>query len=153
MIVVAGDHDLLVEVRDRDIMVSTQQLIAHWPFWQKAGHLGVTTVPFPAPTYRQLAQGRRLIQGHDKQRGCGKRGGEPRGWCGFYRKANSTHEGSRACFRAGRRSGPNGGLWRLGEIYRTTLANLKSIPYPTLVVNGIYDEMIPVQNSLEGCGT
>jgi pimeloyl-ACP methyl ester carboxylesterase len=26
-------------------------------------------------------------------------------------------------------------------------ANLKSIPYPTLVVNGIYDEMIPVQNS------
>ena len=26
-------------------------------------------------------------------------------------------------------------------------ANLKSIPHPTLVVNGIYDEMIPVQNS------
>ena len=26
-------------------------------------------------------------------------------------------------------------------------ANLKSIPHPTLVVNGIFDEMIPVQNS------
>jgi pimeloyl-ACP methyl ester carboxylesterase len=26
-------------------------------------------------------------------------------------------------------------------------ANLKDIPHPTLVVNGIYDEMIPVQNS------
>jgi hypothetical protein len=26
-------------------------------------------------------------------------------------------------------------------------ADLKSIPHPTLVVNGIYDEMIPVQNS------
>ena len=26
-------------------------------------------------------------------------------------------------------------------------ANLKSIPHPTLVVNGIHDEMIPVQNS------
>ena len=26
-------------------------------------------------------------------------------------------------------------------------ANLKSIQHPTLVVNGIYDEMIPVQNS------
>ena len=56
MIVVACAHDLLVEVRDRDIMVSTQQLIERRHFWQKAGHLGVTTVPFPAPTYRQLAQ-------------------------------------------------------------------------------------------------
>ena len=26
-------------------------------------------------------------------------------------------------------------------------ANLQGIPHPTLVVNGIYDEMIPVQNS------
>ncbi len=26
-------------------------------------------------------------------------------------------------------------------------ANLKSISHPTLVVNGIFDEMIPVQNS------
>ena len=67
--------------------------------------------------------------------------------CTSKSQTSPTDGGQGAYLRAGRRPSPTGGVRDWEKFTGQRFANLKTIPHPTLVVNGIHDEMIPVQNS------
>jgi len=66
---------------------------------------------------------------------------------GLHREADPTQGGSGARVGAGDRPSPNGSLRDWEKFTSQRFADLKNILHPTVVVNGIHDEMIPVQNS------
>ena len=72
---------------------------------------------------------------------------EPGSRRSVHREACTTQRGPRHTIRVRRRGRTDGGVPGVGATTATGFADFKGIQQPTLVVNGIDDEMIPVSNS------